>query len=86
MDLSKLETVKVDLVEGIAWGTMNRPEKRKAMSPQVHEEMIAALRELAVQPDAKALVLTVASESGSAGQDFSFAEAEIAELRSPRAV
>jgi trans-feruloyl-CoA hydratase/vanillin synthase len=70
MDFSKFQTVKVEVADDIAWVTMNRPEKRNAMSPQMHEEMIAALRDLAVEPEAKVLVLTGAGESWSAGQDI----------------
>jgi trans-feruloyl-CoA hydratase/vanillin synthase len=68
--LPKFQTVKVEIAEDIAWVTMNRPEKRNAMTPQMHEEMIAALSELAVAPEAKVLVLTGAGESWSAGQDI----------------
>src|SRR5207247_10351791 len=68
MDSPKFETVKVEVADDIAWVTMNRPDKRNAMSPQMHEEMIAALSQLAVAPEAKALVLTGAGESWSAGQ------------------
>jgi len=49
---------------------MNRPEKLNAMTPQMHEEMISALGDLAVAPEAKVLVLTGAGESWSAGQDI----------------
>ena len=70
MALPKFETVKVDIAESIAWVTMNRPEKRNAMTPQMHEEMIVALGELAVAPEAGVLVLTGAGESWSAGQDI----------------
>ncbi len=70
MDFPKFQTVKVEVADDIAWVTMNRPDKRNAMSPQMHEEMIAALRELAEAPAAKALVLTGAGESWSAGQDI----------------
>jgi trans-feruloyl-CoA hydratase/vanillin synthase len=70
MALPKFQTVKVEIAEDIAWVTMNRPEKRNAMTPQMHEEMIAALSELAVAPEAKVLVLTGAGESWSAGQDI----------------
>jgi trans-feruloyl-CoA hydratase/vanillin synthase len=70
MDFSKFQTVKVEVAQDIAWVTMNRPEKRNAMSPQMHEEMIAALSQLAVAPEAKVLVLTGAGESWSAGQDI----------------
>ena len=70
MDFSKFQTVKVEVAQDIAWVTMNRPEKRNAVSPQMHEEMIAALSQLAVAPEAKVLVLTGAGESWSAGQDI----------------
>jgi len=70
MDFSMLQQVKVEIAENIAWVTMNRPEKRNAMTPQLHEEMIAVLRELAVAQEAGALVLTGAGESWSAGQDI----------------
>ena len=33
--------VLVEFDDGIAWVTMNRPEKRNAMSPALNEEMIA---------------------------------------------
>jgi len=32
MALPKFQTVKVEIAEGIAWVTMNRPEKRNAMT------------------------------------------------------
>ena len=70
MALPSFETIKVDIAEGIAWVTMNRPVKRNAMTPQMHEEMIVALGELAVAAEAKVLVLTGSGESWSAGQDI----------------
>ena len=42
------ECVRVDIENGIAWVQLNRPEKRNAMSPQLHEEMEAALTGLEV--------------------------------------
>ncbi|HEX9192367.1 MAG TPA: p-hydroxycinnamoyl CoA hydratase/lyase [Burkholderiales bacterium] len=70
MDFPKFQTVKVEVADELAWVTMSRPDKRNAMSPQMHEEMIAALSQLAAAPEAKALVLTGAGESWSAGQDI----------------
>ena len=37
------KTVLVDIEDGIAWVTLNRPEKRNAISPQLSSEMLAAL-------------------------------------------
>ncbi len=71
MDFSKLQNVKVEIApEGIAWVTMNRPEKRNATSPDMHREMVEVLGHLATAPEAKLLVLTGAGEAWSAGNDI----------------
>ena len=36
--------VLVDFDDGIAWVTLNRPDKRNAMSPKLNEEMRAHRR------------------------------------------
>jgi trans-feruloyl-CoA hydratase/vanillin synthase len=64
------ETVKVELENGIAWVTLNRPDKRNAMSPQLHYEMCDVLNELEHDPGAKVLVLTGAGDAWCAGQDL----------------
>jgi trans-feruloyl-CoA hydratase/vanillin synthase len=64
------ETVLVDKEDGITWVTLNRPEKRNAMSPQMHLEMNDLLDELAYDPETKVLVLTGAGNAFSAGQDI----------------
>jgi trans-feruloyl-CoA hydratase/vanillin synthase len=64
------ETVKIEKEAGITWLIMNRPEKRNAMSPQLHMEMDDALAELAVDPETQVLVLTGAGEAFCAGQDI----------------
>ena len=64
------KTVKVDVEEGIAWVTLNRPEKRNAMNPTLNREMREILEELEIDHDVKVLVLTGAGESWSAGMDL----------------
>ena len=49
---------------------MNRPEKRNAMSPELHLDMDDALDELAADPETQVLVLTGAGEAFCAGQDI----------------
>ncbi len=44
------KTVLVDFDDGIAWVTLNRPEKRNAMSPKLNEEMRATVEALATDP------------------------------------
>jgi feruloyl-CoA hydratase/lyase len=70
MATKKYETVLIEKQDGITWLIMNRPEKRNAMSPQLHVEMDDALSELAVDPDTQVLVLTGAGEAFCAGQDI----------------
>jgi len=64
------ENILVKKDDGITWVTLNRPEKRNAMSPQLHYDMDDALAELAVDAETKVLVLTGAGESFCAGQDL----------------
>jgi trans-feruloyl-CoA hydratase/vanillin synthase len=70
MTTKKYETVLVEKQDGITWLIMNRPEKRNAMSPQLHIEMDDALADLAVDPQTHILVLTGAGEAFCAGQDI----------------
>jgi feruloyl-CoA hydratase/lyase len=62
--------VKVRKADGITWVMLNRPEKRNAMSPELHYEMDATLAELETDPETQVLVLTGAGEAFSAGQDL----------------
>ena len=70
MPIKKYETVLIEKQDGITWLIMNRPEKRNAMSPQLHIEMDNALADLAVDPQTQVLVLTGAGEAFCAGQDI----------------
>jgi trans-feruloyl-CoA hydratase/vanillin synthase len=64
------ETVIVEIKNGIAWVTLNRPEKRNAMSPQLHFDMVEVLTELNTDPAVQVLVLTGAGEAFCAGMDL----------------
>ncbi|MFB9905650.1 p-hydroxycinnamoyl CoA hydratase/lyase [Allokutzneria oryzae] len=67
---ASLETVSVELDEGIAWVTLNRPAKRNAMNPTLNREMVRVLDELEGDPRCRVLVLTGAGESFSSGMDL----------------
>ena len=67
---STYETVKVEHENGIAWVILNRPDKRNAMSSQLHYDMCEVLDELEHDPQAKVLVLTGAGDAWCAGQDL----------------
>jgi trans-feruloyl-CoA hydratase/vanillin synthase len=64
------QTVKVEKEGGIAWVILNRPEKRNAMNPQMHFDMIEVLTELQHDAGTQVLILTGAGESWCAGQDL----------------
>ena len=64
------KTVKVAVEAGIAWVTLNRPEKRNAMSPTLNREMIDVLETVELDPEAQVLVLTGEGESWTAGMDL----------------
>ncbi|WP_227816411.1 p-hydroxycinnamoyl CoA hydratase/lyase [Nitrogeniibacter aestuarii] len=64
------QTVKVAVEDNIAWVTLNRPEKRNAMSPTLNREMIDVLETLELDDEAGVLVLTGAGESWTAGMDL----------------
>ncbi|MBK19706.1 MAG: p-hydroxycinnamoyl CoA hydratase/lyase [Rhodospirillaceae bacterium] len=67
----KYENVLVDQrKDGITIVTLNRPEKRNAMSPQLHHDMDDALEKLAVDSDTKVLIITGAGKAFCAGQDL----------------
>ena len=68
--LGDWKNVRVEVEDGIAWVTMNRPEKRNAMSPALNDEMVAALDAVEVDKEAGVLVLTGSGDSFSAGMDL----------------
>lgn len=53
-----------------AWLTMNRPEKRNAMSREMERELYEALDELADDPDVDVVLLTGAGDAFCAGMDL----------------
>jgi trans-feruloyl-CoA hydratase/vanillin synthase len=64
------KTVLVSIENGIAWVTLNRPEKRNAISPELCNEMLQVLDALEPDPRVGVLVLTGAGDAYSAGMDL----------------
>jgi len=62
--------VLVTFDDGIAWVTLNRPDKRNAMSVALAEEMNAVLDALETDERCGVLVLTGAGDAFSAGMDL----------------
>ena len=69
-DVIRKETVLVEFEDGVAWVTMNRPEKRNAMSPKLNREMLEVVDALEIDDRCQVLVLTGAGESFAAGMDL----------------
>jgi enoyl-CoA hydratase/carnithine racemase len=51
--------------------TLNRPEKRNALSLELMQELIAVLRRVSAEPQTRAIVLEAAGPAFSAGHDLS---------------
>jgi trans-feruloyl-CoA hydratase/vanillin synthase len=64
------KNVLVEFEDGIAWVSLNRPDKRNAMSAELAYEMLAVLEALEIDERAGVLVLTGTGEAFSAGMDL----------------
>jgi trans-feruloyl-CoA hydratase/vanillin synthase len=64
------KNVLVQYENGIAWVTLNRPEKRNAISPALAAEMLSVLDAIETDDRCGVLVLTGAGESFSSGMDL----------------
>jgi len=62
--------VTVEFDEGIAWVTLNRPEKRNAMNPELNREMWSVLDALELDERCGVVVLTGAGDAFTAGMDL----------------
>jgi trans-feruloyl-CoA hydratase/vanillin synthase len=66
----EFETILVSNRDGVTTVTFNRPDKRNAMNPQLHQDMYDALTALEGDPETRVLVITGAGSSFCAGQDL----------------
>jgi enoyl-CoA hydratase len=57
--------------EGVLWATLDRPERRNAISPEMHEELTPLFRRIAEDRDVRVVVLTGAGDKAfCVGADF----------------
>jgi trans-feruloyl-CoA hydratase/vanillin synthase len=70
MATKEYQTVLVEKEDGITWVILNRPEKRNAMSPQLHFDMYDAVTDAEGDPETQVMVITGAGSSWCAGQDL----------------
>jgi trans-feruloyl-CoA hydratase/vanillin synthase len=64
------KNILIDVADGVAFLTFNRPTKRNAMSPGLHLDVAEALEKLRYDAAAKVIVFTGAGESFCAGMDL----------------
>ncbi len=69
-DLPATDTIVVDVADGIAVVTMNRPESRNALNTELRTALPATLRALDADDEVHALILTGADPAFSAGLDL----------------
>jgi len=68
--MTAYQTIVVRVEDGIGLITFNRPEKRNAMNPHLHEEMNRALDALTEDETVRVIILTGSGDSFSAGNDL----------------
>jgi enoyl-CoA hydratase/carnithine racemase len=56
--------------ERIAWLTLNRPEKKNALSAELMRQLIGHLKEISSNPEIRVIVLSAAGDSFCAGLDL----------------
>lgn len=64
------ETVRYEIIDGVAWVYFNRPDKRNCMSPKLNRQMMRVLNELEFRDDVQVLVLSGEGTAFSAGMDL----------------
>jgi methylglutaconyl-CoA hydratase len=69
------KNVLVEFEDGIAWVTMNRPEKRNALSAALVADLKAALREMDADPAVRVVALEGAGKDFCSGADLSALQA-----------
>jgi methylglutaconyl-CoA hydratase len=72
MDQSKLQTIRLEPDGAVARVTLNRPDVHNAFNLTMVEELIAAFRALAREPDIRVIVLTGEGTSFCAGADLNW--------------
>jgi trans-feruloyl-CoA hydratase/vanillin synthase len=64
------QTLKIETADRVAKLILNRPEKKNAMNPQLHEDMTRALEDMRYRDDIAVVVITGAGGTFCAGMDL----------------
>jgi len=68
--MSSYETITLDVADGIATLTLNRPDKLNAFNTKMMQEMIAAFDETDANDDVRVVIVTGAGRAFCAGADL----------------
>jgi len=68
--MALFETVRLDVADGVATLTLNRPDRLNSFTVAMHVEMCAALDAVVADPTVRCLILTGAGRGFCAGQDL----------------
>lgn len=69
--MTSYETILVDRQDnGVLTITLNRPHKKNAMSPKLHDEMVELLTQLKYDKELRVLIITGQGDSFCAGEDL----------------
>ena len=69
--MSNFETIRLDVEDGIATLTLNRPDKLNAFNTQMMQEMIAAFDQTDADDSVRVVIVTGAGRAFCAGADLS---------------
>ncbi len=77
------QEILLEVSEGIAKLTLNRPDRKNALSPALNREMLRALEWIESQPDVRGVLLTGSGDSFSSGLDLNASFMETLENGDP---
>jgi 2-(1,2-epoxy-1,2-dihydrophenyl)acetyl-CoA isomerase len=66
----KLNTILLDIAEGVATVTLNRPERLNAFTGEMHTELREAMARIKAEASVRAVLITGAGRGFCAGQDL----------------
>jgi enoyl-CoA hydratase len=87
MTFATYETLLIEQFDRVARITLNRPERRNAISPQLQKELVAAVEECAEEPSVHAVVVRGAGAAFCAGYDMTPSDETdgyVAQISTPR--
>lgn len=73
--MSAYETILYDMQEGVAQITLNRPDSRNALNPDLNRELFDALQEAESDPQVRTVLVTGAGKGFCSGADLTVFQA-----------